>query len=256
MSWAQKRQLSFLGGVILLLVIILAVFAWRLNPAPSCTDYTQNQDEVGVDCGGVCPNLCLSEVTSLNILWARPFEVLPEIYDAVAYVENINLGSGIKDIFYSFKFYDDENILIAERNGKTFIAPDERLAVFENGIDVGKRIPKRAFFEFVQEPKWVKINSINKQGIKVYIKNEKLETQPLPRLTATFFNDSVYDIDNIDFTAVLYDQNDNAFAVSSTNINRMLKTSSQEITFTWPRALTATSSRIEILPRVNPFNIK
>jgi len=154
MSWAKNRQINYLAGILLFALIVVGFILWRLNPAPSCTDNILNQNETGIDCGGTCPQACESELFKLSVLWARSFEVVPGTYDAVAYVENVNPSAGIKDIFYSFKFYDKENILITERNGHTFISPNEKFAVFENAIDVGQRIPKRTFFEFIQKPDW------------------------------------------------------------------------------------------------------
>ena len=116
-SWAAKKQLTYL--LIFLIVIVGIIFAvWLKITVPSCTDGKQNQDEKGVDCGGVCSKECLGEIKDLAILWSKPLKVAGNNYDAVALVENRNLFLSAKSVRYQFKFYDDRNILIASREGE------------------------------------------------------------------------------------------------------------------------------------------
>src|SRR3989338_9568602 len=89
-SWAAKKQLTYL--LFVLFAVVGLVFAFWLNiTAPSCNDKKQNQDEKGVNCGGVCAKECLGEIKDLAVLWSKPLKVSGNDYDAVALVENRNL---------------------------------------------------------------------------------------------------------------------------------------------------------------------
>src|SRR3989338_1384244 len=146
-SWAAKKQLTYF--LVFLIVIIGVIVGFYLNiTAPSCNDKKQNQDEKGVDCGGVCAKECLGEIKDLAVLWSKPLQVSGSDYDAIALVENRNLFLSSKSVKYQFKFYDDRNILIALREGKIFINPGQKFAIFENGIDAGSRKPAKVFLDF------------------------------------------------------------------------------------------------------------
>ena len=73
--WRFKKQSSYL--ILAAAVAALAVYLIYLGvkPASSCFDAKKNQNEEGIDCGGVCVIACSFNVESLNILWTRPFEV-------------------------------------------------------------------------------------------------------------------------------------------------------------------------------------
>ena len=152
-SWAAKKQLTYL--LFALIAVIASIFAVWLNiTAPSCTDGKKNQDEKGVDCGGVCAKECLGEIKDLAVLWSKPLQVVGNDYDAVALVENRNLFLSAKSAKYEFKFYDHRNILIASREGEIFINPGQKFAIFENSIDAGSRKPAKVFLEFQKNINW------------------------------------------------------------------------------------------------------
>ena len=72
--------------------------------------------------------------------------------EVVGYVESVNAKAGIESIIYKFKLYDEKNILIEEKLGKTYVGPNEQFAVFESGIRTGQRIPKRVFLSLNPTP--------------------------------------------------------------------------------------------------------
>ncbi len=252
MSWASKRKLFYLLVVIGVIAAISAVPLWRVfNKPPSCFDGRQNQNEGGVDCGGPCSLACKEDVSPLVVEWSRAFKVEDGVYDIVSFVENQNSNYGAKKAIYHFKVYDKDNILIAEKFGKTYVKEREKFAVFEPGLKTGKRIPQRVFFEFDPEMSWEKLST---KPLGLSAKNKSIsDIDSEPRLSATIVNESFSALKNIELVAVLYDINDNAIAVSSTVISSLDKNSSKEVTFTWKETFQVNPSRIDIIPRVNPF---
>ena len=250
LSWATKRRLIYLSIVLgVFLVLVSFPVISFITRSTTCFDGRQNQGEVGVDCGGPCLRLCLSQVTDLITLWSRALPAREGVYDAVALVENPNFGGGVREISYSFKLYDKNNLLIVEREGETFINPNEQLAVFEGGIMTGERVPARAFFEFTEVPQWLKVLR-NKPDILV--KNKKLEgIATRPKLKATLVNQTLSNVEDIIVVALLFDRDDNLIAVSKTEVDVLRKDSSKDITFIWRQTFKGTPLRIDVIPRTN-----
>lgn len=234
-------------GLLLFLVLGIPIIVTLLDTNPTCFDKTQNQDEVGVDCGGVCTRLCSSQVHTLKTLWSRSFRVSEGRYNSVAYIENPNFDAGVHRIAYSFKLFDDRNILVAERVGETFISTNAITPIFEAAIDTGNRVPARTFFEFREAPVWERAENIpGLETESVRMTNEERQ----PRIDALIVNDSVNEIFNIEVVATAFDSEGNAIGVSQTTIERLDPRSSQAVVFTWPRPFGRSVSRIDVVPRI------
>lgn len=250
--WATTRKLAYTIGVIMFFTITgIGVYFLQYYKQPTCTDKKQNGNEEGVDCGGSCSVVCMASVAEPIILWSRTFPVSRGLYNAVAYIENPNANLGVKMVTYRFKLYDEENVLVAERVGKAFIAPNERFAIFEPRINTGERIPKRAFFEFIKFSDWTKLD---KDMPKILIRGEKFSNiTTSPRVDATLQNGTIVDISNINAVVIVYDKNDNAMAVSSTQVDKLKADSSYNVAFTWDVPFPSAPSRVEVIPRVDLF---
>lgn len=251
-SWATTRKTAYTLGMILFFAVIAAsVYFSQYYKQPTCTDGKQNGNEEGVDCGGSCAVTCPANVANPIILWSRAFPVSRGIYNAVAYIENPNVNLGVKMVMYRFKLYDENNVLVAERVGKAFIAPNERFAIFEPRFNTGERIPKRAFFEFIQFSDWTKLD---KAMPKILVRGAKISNiDTSPRVDATLKNGTIVDISNINVVAIAYDINDNAMAVSATLVDKLKADSSYDLVFTWNLPFPSFPSRVEIIPRVDLF---
>jgi len=256
MSWASKRQLVIVTILIMALMVIGGVLSLPyFLKAPTCADGVQNGTETGIDCGGSCEKFCPFEVNELKLLWARPFKVADGAYDVLAYIDNQNANAGIKKILYRFRLYDERNLFITERVGRTYVTANGPFAVFEGSIRTGSLVPKRVFFEFVEVPVWVKMPAkANSFSLGKSVSRLESETTR-PRLLVSVSNNSLYDASDIETTAILYDEKENAFAVSRTVVDALGKGESKDLVFTWLLPFEKTPTRIEILPRTNVFNI-
>jgi hypothetical protein len=248
MSWASRRRSTYLGIVFIIIIALLAgLFFLFFNKPPTCADGKQNGEEQGIDCGGLCEKVCKTQIVDLVLLWSRSFKVSDGIYNSVAYVENPNSKAQVSEISYTLKLFDNQNILVAERKGKTFISPGGITPIFEGGISTGQRLPVRTFFELSEIPKWSQVYD-DKSPISVSeIKLSREDSSP--RIDAILSNSSVRDISDIEVVAVVFDAIGNAIAVSATFIDLLSNRSSQNIVFTWPNKFNSPVSRIEIIPR-------
>ncbi len=254
LPWSLKRQLIYLFLVFSLFVALLvAGYFVFIRKAPSCGDGIQNQDELGVDCGGGCGAVCKSEILMPIKKWSRVFKVKDGLYDTATLIENPNNTLGVKSFRYNFKLHDKNGILITDRIGQVFLNPNEKMVIFESGIDTGKRLAERAFIEFDKNQDWIRLENVERP--KIISQNTTVVAGNMPRVFAEIKNTSLFDVSNINVVVVIYDDDDNAIGISSTFINYLAKDSVQDVTFTWPGPFPGQPKTVEIFPRVNLFSL-
>ncbi len=256
MDWSTSHKTKIIGIIAIIVIILAAIFVYFkfIKHDPTCFDGIQNQDERGIDCGGICSLMCLSDVRPLIPLWTRPIKITGDVYSVVSYIENQNIGNGVEEIPYEIRMYDDKNILVAQPiQGKTFIGPNDRTAIFETGIKVGNRVPKTAFLKFLETPKFVRVdNRWNDQSLAA--QNDVLtDIDTAPKLSAQIKNLTLETFHNIPVVAIIYDDKGNAIASSQTFVDEIDPDASVPVYFSWPEPFSGVAARREIIPRVDPF---
>ncbi len=229
--WTIRRQLFFLFIFIVIIGIILFSL-WYYVRKPTCFDNKQNQDEEGIDCGGQCEKECIKKPDELIVLWSKSFKIRDDYYEAAALIENNNFSLGTDYIKYTFKLFNENNTLIAVRDGSTFINPGERYLVLEPNIKTNGGIPKRTFIEFdMNGSKW---KNISQKPLKLIIKGKQFYQEISPRFSANIKNESLSDAEGVYVSVLLSDQQDNIKAVGSTKIDLIRNGESEDAFFTWP----------------------
>lgn len=253
MSWASRRRATYLGSILGALALIIGVplVMWLYEPA-NCFDGELNQGEVSIDRGGPCKLLDERTLIPHSSLWSRAFSVRSGSYNAVAYIENPNQSAGVVVAPYRFKLYDDESVLVAEREGATFLMPGAITPIFESQIQTGNRIPSRTFFEFAGPLVWERLTDRSKD---ISVQNKQVfDTESRPRVTARIQNRSVRDMADVLLVAVVFDISGNAFAASSTVIPLLPGDETQSVTFTWPEAFDRRVARVDVMPAIAPID--
>ena len=233
MSWSGRRRFSYATGVIIFLLFVVGVPLFLyFYEGPSCFDGDHNGDELGVDCGGSCQLLCEFQTDDPTILWSRSFEVTPNNYSAVAYVENPNPKAAVDNINYIFRLFDEDNILVAERTGSTFLLPGRVTPIFEADLFTGNRVPVRTFFEFNEDPVWY----VAEDNLSLLSVQDRVLSNPEtnPRLDATLENTSVEEFKDVEVVAVVFGTDGNAVATSKTFFELIEKRMVHDLIFTWP----------------------
>lgn len=256
MSWASKRRTTYAAGIILFFGIIIGIplILWLYEPA-TCFDGKKNQQETAVDKGGPCILLDERALSPHTILWARSFQVRSGVYGSVAYIENLNKEAGVRKVGYRFSLYDERNVLVAERNGETFIMPGGITPVFEGAIDTGNRKVIRTYLEFTEPLVWERMRAGEKDAL-VISNARALDVTTAPRIIATVRNVSVEDVTDPSFVAVVFDTAGNAIAASLTFLTRVTANESGEIVFTWPDPFQYVVGRVDVRPLVSPASLR
>lgn len=245
MSWASRRKIVVFVIIFTAFLIVVLPVVYFLYPEASCSDGKMNQDEKGVDCGGICQKVCTQDIFPVSVLWSRAFEVSPGVYNAVAYVTNPNINLEVKKVPFLFELYDSRNVLVLNYRGTTSIPPGQSFPIFVGGISSLEREVSRALFSFTEETKWEKAGQYSVVKVLEY----KFENSgDVPRLEAKVRNETVRKIDRSEIVAILYDSNGNSMASSATFVEDVLPDEERSIFFTWRKPFENSPSRIEIYP--------
>lgn len=256
-AWSSKRK------TIIFILLGLVTLAWFLifiapqfKVTPTCFDGIQNGSEEGVDCGGDCPQYCPAQALDVTTVWSRVFRVVPGRYNAVALLENQNTDAALASAAYEFRLYDNSNVFVARRTGRTYLIPNNKMLVLEAGIETGDRVPVRSEFVFTETPFWLQVPKELRSGIPIATSSIMLRDPfTSPSLSARVQNNSRFTIYNMDVSAVLYNANNNVIAASQTFIEELPEGRAQDVFFTWQDSFAEEPVRIEILPQVDVFRV-
>lgn len=227
MPWGMKRQLFYalmvLGVIVALLVVAWFVFFYK---PPTCVDGKMNQNEEGIDCGGVCVKVC--EAPAVSAVWARSVKVADGVYHAVAMIRNPATDAGTTNLPYTFYLYDVDNILVAQRSGAMVLEPGETVPLLEANIVTRERAPTKTFVEFGTAV-W---RERSRTQSPVVIDTEVLDAENL-RLTARVSNTTPTVVPKVILTALLYGKDEVLVAASQTLLTDIPARGSSEAAFTW-----------------------
>lgn len=233
LSWSQQRKLLYLFGTLAVLFVLIYVpFLLFWHQTPTCSDGIQNGDETGIDCGGSCSQLCRNDAVNPVVLWTRHFRVVPNVYSAVAYLENPNPNSEAPYAEYEFVYYDAEGNELERVPGSTFIPQGKRFAVYEGVVEFKDVEPARVTFNFTKIPSW-RDGKFTTSDITVRNK-ALLREETAPRIEATVFNQSQEYIPEAELVAIIYDSLGKAVAASQTIVEDLRPQETERVTFGWP----------------------
>jgi len=249
MSWSSRRRTTYLSivGFFVLLLGVGAYFLFFYEPA-QCSDGIQNGIETGVDCGGSCERLCRADLSDPVVLWSRVTEVVPGVYNVIAYVDNPNFSAATERIDYQFQIFDQENVVIAERTGSIALPANGVTPIFEGGIQTDNAVPVRVFFEIQQEGEW---QESTKQLSSLSVTDRSLSEGATPKLNAVIRNTTVDEFRQVPVVAVIFDDAGNVIASSQTVVDRLPPGASAPLVFTWPQPFSRSAAQIDILPRLS-----
>lgn len=250
LSWSAKRKLIYIFILFVLFGTPTSIYIYKKMQKPaSCADGIQNQDERGVDCGGICRIACLAYVTAEpSIQWSRAYYVAKGAYNLVAYIQNPNVDYISQPAKYVFKVYDEKNVLIATREGVVGIPTSKVFPIFEPTIQTGEAIPKYVTFEFVNGVTWIEYFG-NKPELEVL--EQKLSRQDTsPKLDAKIVNRTLNTYKNVEVVAIIYDSEGNGVLSSRTFIDTIGDKEEISVVFTWPEPIGFKPSKIEVIPNI------
>jgi len=246
-SWTLGRQLKIFIFLAVVVFAIVGGYIYYMLPAPSCTDGKLNQSEEKIDCGGEC-DACVGNPRVPVVVWARPFEISPGQYEAAALIENQNLTVGSRALSYTMRLFEN-NILVAERQGETFLNPRDKFLIFESDISTGESKPNRATITFNEIP-W-KVFNEERPNILVSSKIFELAPSGNGRVKVILRNQTLFPIQNVYVSVALKDAAGNIIGVSATKVDSIAGESSRDVFFTWRHPFDPAPASIDVYFRTN-----
>ena len=246
-SWSQRRKLIYISvvGIIPLIAVIILAFNFFYK-APTCSDGIRNGDELGIDCGGACVRLCATSFLTPHVAWTRLERVAPGLYNVAAYIINPNPTVSARHVPYHMIVYDDQGIEITEYTGTVTLPSHRNTLAFSGAVNMGKRIPAKALFEFTQAPEW-HVDTDPLAAISIGNKNYS-EDQSGASLSVTLKNNGIDAVGTTDVYVVLYDKDGNALGFSKTILDAIPVYGSTVAPFTWPNSFGGAVISTEVLP--------
>ncbi|PIR84680.1 hypothetical protein COU16_01420 [Candidatus Kaiserbacteria bacterium CG10_big_fil_rev_8_21_14_0_10_47_16] len=242
--WAFWRRIEYLTGLFVVFILIgTGVYFAYFNAPPTCMDGRQNGDERGVDCGGICTRICALDVLPIVVQWAESFRIVDGQYNAVAYVQNKNIGIGSPEVAYTITLFDESGV-ITERSGTTVLPPDSVYPIFEGRIDTGTRTPTRTEITFEGSEIWLPTLSGREQFT---VESRALtRADENPRLDVRLTNTSLSTAEDVEIVATIFDAGKHPLTASRTIVQSFPGRSTQDVVFTWPQPIAKTVRSCEV----------
>lgn len=239
LTWAKKRQIIIVASLSFVFLLIVSITLYNLIKKPAtCSDNKRNQNETGVDCGGVCARICRADSKSLVIDWVRLFKIREGVYSVIAQIENPAAESVARNVPYTFSLRNKSGETVVTRSGKTFIPSRKTFVVFEGTIETNAS-PESVYFSFDKEPDWQKSNYTEPNLV---FSNKRLsDVDSSPRMVATVENPNIIDVKHVTLSALIYDDGGNVVQVSQTYLEQLKAGESTDVTFTWPQPISLKS---------------
>lgn len=249
--WKFKRKLLY-ALITFISVTAILVFLMRgfLFPEPICTDGKKNGFETGIDCGGTCALICKNDVKQFSVLFSKAVTSGYETYDLVALVANANIDNASREVGYTFVAYDEKGSILKLLSGSTTVPLDGKFPLIIQSVKF-PRPPVNVVVTLIDGPHY-KVTE-NPTSPTVKISERKYEPGSIPRVYATVVNTKRIVVLNLPVRVLLYDANDNVYAVAETVIPTLQKEEAKQIILTWNEPLPFAPTRIGVYPIFNPF---
>lgn len=245
----QGRQLV-IGTVYLVLFIAIGtgVYFGYIKPKPTCFDGKMNQDELGIDCGGICA-LCPEQVASLD-LQTKETVFVPSgqnRYDVMAKVYNPNDTAGASSFEYQFELKDAAGRVLASRTGKNFILPQETKYLLEFNLDVTDD-PSSATLT-LSHIDWQSFSGYSeKPSVNIYQKrySQISSGSGYSEAFGLVSNQSPYDFRSLLVKVILRDADGQPLAFNQTEMRTVVSHAERDFRLVWPNAFPGTVEKVEM----------
>lgn len=235
-AWSVQRKLSIIITMVVIAgFVVSGVLFLILHNPPSCNDGIQNGLELGIDCGGVC-ELCPVEPKKLLDVWTRNFLIAEGVYAAVAYIENQNENLYVPEVQFEIELYNKNNAAITRASSKTTIMPNGVTPIFAPHFLTGQQKAVTASFRFTEKPKFLPVP--NPYGFTIADIHLTVPEDKPSYVRALVTNVGELPVKEVDFVAILYDEDNVAVAASRTFEEDVKPRETRTIQYSWVLPLT------------------
>jgi len=257
MENTQRKKIIIITIYLLIFFLIIFGLYYIFKPKPSCFDNIQNQNEKGIDCGGVCQKEC-NEIKAHNLIIGETGIVPSGIvgkYDFYAKVSNPNVAFGDKNLTYEIEFKDADGNTIVSQLGSSFVLPSEEKYIIQNNIELST-IPTSGILKIISSD-WTRFDDYyERPDIQIVNKNysEVSDGVGFANAHGLLRNRSPFDFDGIKIQVILRDIDGKVLALNSTEMKNIKAGEDRDFKVFWPSSFPGVVSLMEVQADVNIFN--
>ncbi len=235
----KKKLIISLVYIILFSIFVGALYFLFFYQKPTCIDGVQNGQEDGVDCGGICTNVCVEKVEGKPLV-VEELTIMPggsNHYDVLARIHNENSTEGASAFTYTVELKDEQGGILATRTGKNFILPQEEKSLIEVAIE-SSVTPKEATVR-IEDVAWERFSGYQeKPNINIYQKryNQVTSGVGFGEAFGLVSNESPYDFRSLTVKVILRDASGRALAINSTEMRTITSGEERDFRLVWPEA--------------------
>lgn len=259
-SWRQSRKFTFIATLILIILGLVAYGSYPyFNKPATCFDGKQNGDERGVDCGGSCKLICITDVIPLDVKYAKAVPTDIGLYDVAALIENRNKDKDTSDgnIDYTFLIYDKSGSVIKTISGSTTLPIGQSFPIIIQNVPItlsaGNQITNVVLNISNNKPWQAQDSTYANSFFKITNIDFKRNFNNISQLKVTITNLTRAYFRNVPVNVLVFDSNHNLIATNSTILKEINGSASQDLAFTWRNPLTIENPKIEVYPVVTPY---
>jgi len=252
---SKRIVISVIYVVIFLLLV--SMVAYKLKPKPTCFDGKLNQNEQGVDCGGVCAKQC-EVVAEENLQVSETGFVASGIagkYDLYGQVYNPNPFFGSNEFIYKFTIKDASGKIIVEKQGVSYILPGERKYLIEGNVELADVLGTAELS--LSDIKWVQFTAGDYQKPELKIVNkvysEITSGVNFSEATGLLKNESQFDFASIKVQIILRSLEGKIIALNSTQMNVVKAGENRDFRTFWPNRFPGEVRTVDTQTEVNVF---
>lgn len=240
---------QFLYGVFYLSVwaaVLGGLYFFFLKPEPSCINGIRDRGEEEVDCGGVCPALCLPQ-TLRDIEISGSVQVFsPETNTASLLVklQNPNFELGAKTFAYEFFLYGAGGELLQTIRGRSFIYPGEIKYVADFLEFPDARNIRRAELR-IDSIDWAPASDFERPEFSLQ-ERKTTSGESGVEVGGRLVNRDTFTFPRVSLTAILKSELDRAIGVSQTELRELSPGESRTFTIMHPPLAALDASKTEV----------
>lgn len=253
----DTKRLTIIALYLLSTLVIGTGLYFLFQPKPSCIDGKQNQNETGIDCGGVCLVACIEKIVGNDIL-VREIAFIPTDrgkYDIVAKIFNPNNDIGAASFQYSLFLRDANDKELTRVSGTNFILPQETKSLLAFNLEPGQ-IPAKAVIE-LSNFEWTRPKGYRaKPELNIY--SRRYVSNPDPSVfgaaIATLVNESLYDFRKIQIKVVLRDASGAPLAANQSEMQTVTVGREQDIRIVFPQPFPGVVAQVDMEAEANTYD--
>lgn len=253
----DTKRLTIIVVYLLIFFLIITGLYFMYRPTSTCFDKIQNQNEEGIDCGGVCAALCSTNVVGDDVLVREiTFLSLGENhYDIVARIFNPNNDIAAARFHYALVLKDGSGNEVARMNDSNFVLPQETKTLLALNV-VASGEPVKAVVE-LSGFEWQRLRGYqSKPELNIYSKRYigHPDDVMFGLVTGSIVNDSVYDFRVVRIKVVLRDSQGVPLAANETKYTAMTVGREQDVHIPFPKPFSGTVAQVDIEAEADIFS--